>query len=88
MARLGDICKLVSGNSLPEMIVAEKGELPYVKVAELNLPENIPNITTSRQFVSVTNISAKQIIPVRFWATPPEASNSAGQSAILIRWKS
>ena len=64
MARLGDVCKLVSGNSLPEMIVAEKGELPYVKVAELNLPENIPNITTSRQFVSVTNISAKQIIPV------------------------
>ena len=64
MARLGDVCKLVSGNSLPEMIVAEKGELPYVKVAELNLPENIPNITTSRQFVSVTNIGAKQIIPV------------------------
>ena len=64
MARLGDVCKLVSGNSLPETIVAEKGELPYVKVAELNLAENTPNITTSRQFVSATDISAKQIVPV------------------------
>lgn len=64
MARLGDVCKLVSGNSLPDNIVSAKGELPYVKVAELNLSENIPNITTARNFVSIKDVDIKQIVPV------------------------
>ena len=62
--KLGDICKLVSGNSLPDNIVCSSGELPYVKVAELNLLENTPCITTSRNFVGKNDVSDKQVIPV------------------------
>ena len=63
MVKIGDVCKLVSGNSIPETIVSNIGELPYVKVAELNLRENTPCITTSRNFVNEKDISVKQIIP-------------------------
>jgi type I restriction enzyme S subunit len=52
MVRLGDICVLKSGTSLSPDVLSKDGEIPYVKVSDLNLIENTPNVTMSTNYVS------------------------------------
>lgn len=61
--RIGDVCILKSGSSLPENIVKSSGEIPYIKVAELNLQENTPTVLTSDKFVNRVDISDTAIFP-------------------------
>ncbi|HCX95301.1 MAG TPA: hypothetical protein DHH42_06485 [Clostridiales bacterium] len=55
--RIIDIAYLTSGNQYPEL---ECG-IPYVKVADMNLPENQQEITTSSRYTNNENIG---IIPI------------------------
>ena len=61
---IGDVCTLKSGMSLPDDIMSANGEIPYIKVAELNWDENTPIITTSDKFVSKAMVGKKMIFPV------------------------
>lgn len=49
---LVDVCILRSGTTIPVEHELSKGIIPYVKVADMNLPENYLTITTSSRFVN------------------------------------
>ena len=49
---LVDVCILRSGTTIPVEHELGKGIIPYVKVADMNLPENYLTITTSSRFVN------------------------------------
>ncbi|MDK8116202.1 restriction endonuclease subunit S [Limosilactobacillus reuteri] len=55
-------CTLKSGKSLSVSIENEGGDIPYIKVKDMNNPKNIPYITTSSKFVKIENVE-KQIFP-------------------------
>lgn len=61
---LGETCILRSGTTLPPKVEKSEGDLPYLKVADMNLEENIGNIKTSSRFVNFSDISANGIIPI------------------------
>jgi len=61
--RLGEICELRSGTTLPFSIEKPRGELPYLKVADMNLEENKIHISTSSRFVNKSDINKNGIIP-------------------------
>lgn len=58
---IGDVCVLKSGNSSANN--TSVGTLPYVKVGDMNIEENIPYITTSSTFVSKSE-NIKGIFPI------------------------
>ena len=59
---IGDCCTLKSGTSLPAEIENEGGEIPYVKVGDMNYPGNERYITTSSRYVS-KETAGKGIFP-------------------------
>ena len=61
---LQKICEIRSGNSLDLKIEKPHGELPYLKVADLNLPENLKQITTSSRFINKSDINLRNLIPI------------------------
>lgn len=58
---INDVCTLRSGSTIPVEEELESGKIPYVKVADMNLPENSICITTSSRFVN--ECSANHSIP-------------------------
>lgn len=62
VTKIIEVCTLKSGNSLSQTLFSEKGEIPYIKVAEMNLVENIPQITSSPYMVKRKNV-LKAIFP-------------------------
>lgn len=61
--KIGECCTLKSGTSLPANTENEGGPIPYVKVGDMNLPENARFITTSSRFVSVAT-AGRGLFPV------------------------
>ena len=55
-------CTLKSGKSLSSNIEKERGDIPYIKVKDMNSSKNTPYITTSSKFVKIENVK-KQILP-------------------------
>ena len=49
---IGDICSLKSGTSLPLNLENEGGDIPYIKVSDMNFPGNEQYITTSSRYVT------------------------------------
>ncbi len=60
---IGEICALKSGTTIPKSLERQTGDIPYVKVGDMNLPNNESEITTSSRFVNRAEISSNQIIP-------------------------
>ena len=58
---IGDVCVLKSGDSSANN--TPSGTLPYIKVGDMNMEENIPYITTSSTFVSKEE-NKKGIFPI------------------------
>lgn len=52
ISTIGDVCILKSGTTLPSDVESEDGEIPYVKVSDMNLPQNDTYIRTSTRYVS------------------------------------
>ena len=45
--RIGEVCTLRSGTTLPKEIEKPSGEIPYLKVADMNLSDNLNGVTCS-----------------------------------------
>ena len=50
--RLGDVCELQSGFTIPSEQECESGKMMYIKVSDMNLPENLIEIQTSQRYVN------------------------------------
>ena len=50
--KLPEVCELKSGTTLPADQELSVGKIPYVKVADMNLPENQISITLSSRYVN------------------------------------
>ncbi|MBC7879595.1 MAG: restriction endonuclease subunit S [Anaerolineales bacterium] len=61
---LGEVCILRSGTTLPPSIEKPEGELPYLKVADMNIEENDIYVVTSSRFVNKSDVNENGIIPV------------------------
>lgn len=55
-------CQLKSGNTINKALEKTEGELPYLKVADMNLASNVNGVITSSRFVSKADISDKALI--------------------------
>lgn len=60
---IGNSCVLKSGTTVPVSIEKSYGDIPYVKVAEMSLPDNQNGITTSIRFLNRTDVKAGWLIP-------------------------
>ncbi len=61
---LGEICVLRSGVTLDPSIEKSEGEIAYLKVADMNLEENINGITISSRYVDVSSINQSNLLPI------------------------
>jgi type I restriction enzyme, S subunit len=61
--KLGDVCELKSGVTIPKNLERVSGDILYVKVGDMNLSKNEAEITNSSRFVNSREIKQNQIIP-------------------------
>lgn len=62
--KLEDVCKFKSGTTIPKDLEHINGDIPYVKVADMNLPDNKVEICTSSKFGILSELKESQIIPI------------------------
>lgn len=60
---IGKVCTLRSGNTVSSSLEKTEGEIPYLKVADMNLISNQESITTSSRFLNKSDINKKSVIP-------------------------
>jgi type I restriction enzyme S subunit len=60
---IGESCTLKSGTTVPVSIEKSSGDIPYVKVAEMTLPDNQDGITTSIRFLDRQDAKLGWLIP-------------------------
>ncbi|WP_455583727.1 restriction endonuclease subunit S [Geobacillus zalihae] len=61
--KLGSIVTLKSGKSLSEDDLLENGEIPYIKVSDMNSTENKREIVTSNKFIKDNEKVSKNLFP-------------------------
>ena len=61
--KLGEVCDFKSGTTISPSLEREVGDVLYLKVGDMNLPENEIEINTSSRFVNRNEIKQVQIIP-------------------------
>lgn len=62
-ASLADVTQIKSGFTLPKTLEKSSGEIPYVKVADMNLTANREGIFTSSRFVNMSDVNPSGLIP-------------------------
>lgn len=62
--KIGDVCTLKSGTTLPKSIEKGEGDIPYLKVADMNLEGNLNGVVTSSRFVNSSDVKASSLLPV------------------------
>lgn len=62
--KLEDVCKFKSGTTISKDLEHINGDIPYVKVADMNLPDNKVEICTSSKFGILSELRESQIIPI------------------------
>lgn len=60
---IGEVCTLKSGTTVPIDVERPSGDIPYVKVAEMTMPENTDGITTSIRFIDRSDLKPAWVIP-------------------------
>jgi type I restriction enzyme S subunit len=68
--RFGECASLKSGSSFPKERELEFGDIPYCKVGDMNMAENIYTLTTSSRFINPTDKELNQLIPAASIAFP------------------
>jgi type I restriction enzyme S subunit len=68
--RFGECVSLRSGTSFGIEREQDLGEIPYCKVGDMNMVENICNLTTSSRFINPTKKDLNQLIPIDSIAFP------------------
>ena len=61
---IGEICILRSGTTLPPALEKPVGEIPYLKVADMNISANSNGITCSSRYVNKSDVNASNLLPV------------------------
>ncbi len=61
--QIGDVCSLKSGHTLPPTVEKASGDIPYLKVADMNFPGNEMEVTTSSRFLEMTSLKPGGVIP-------------------------
>lgn len=61
---LGEACILRSGTTLPKAIEKSSGEIPYLKVADMNISDNLNGVTCSSRYVNKSDVNASNLLPV------------------------
>jgi type I restriction enzyme S subunit len=61
--KIGEVCQLISGTTISHELEQPIGEIPYIKVGDMNLPGNEEYITTSSRYVNQSSIRTSQILP-------------------------
>jgi type I restriction enzyme S subunit len=61
---IGEVCVLRSGTTLPKGIEKTSGEIPYLKVADMNIDDNLNGITSSSRYVNKSEVNASNLFPV------------------------
>jgi type I restriction enzyme S subunit len=80
-----DLAALKSGNSFPNEEVLEEGEYFYVKVSDMNLPENQHEITTSSRFINPGERDLRRLIPAGSIIFPKRGGAIATNKKRLVR---
>lgn len=62
-AKLADVTQIKSGFTLPKSLEKPSGEIPYVKVADMNLTANREGIITSSRFVNMSEVNPAGLVP-------------------------
>ena len=57
-----DFCSIISGRTVNKNLEKDSGDLPYLKVADMNIKGNEIEITTSSRFLDSKNINKRNII--------------------------
>jgi type I restriction enzyme, S subunit len=61
---LGEVCILKSGTTVEKNLEKAFGDLPYLKVADMTLPENLDEIVTSSRFLEEKSLRNNSIFPI------------------------
>ncbi len=61
---IGEVCILRSGTTLAPDLEKSSGEIPYLKVADMNISANSNGITCSSRYVSKSDVNASNLLPV------------------------
>jgi type I restriction enzyme S subunit len=61
---IGECCILRSGTTLPKEIERPSGEIPYLKVADMNIKENLNGVTCSSRYINKNDVNASNLLPV------------------------
>ncbi len=59
-----EVCILRSGTTLPKEIEKPSGEIAYLKVADLNIRDNLNGVTCSSRYVNTKEVNASNLLPV------------------------
>lgn len=59
---IGNLCTLRSGTTVDAKLEKPEGEIPYLKVADMNLPMNRELVLTSSRFLNLTDVGKNSII--------------------------
>jgi len=61
---IGEVCTLRSGTTLPKEIEKSSGEIPYLKVADMSISDNLNGVTRSSRYVNKSDVNANNLLPV------------------------
>jgi type I restriction enzyme, S subunit len=61
---LGEVCILRSGTTLPKEIEKPSGEIPYLKVADMNLIGNLNGVTCSSRYINKIDVNVSNLLPL------------------------
>jgi type I restriction enzyme, S subunit len=60
---IGDVSILRSGTTLPKEIEKTSGQIPYLKVADMNISENLNGVTCSSRYVNKQDVNVSNLLP-------------------------
>jgi type I restriction enzyme S subunit len=60
---LGEVCILRSGTTLPKEVEKPSGEIPYLKVADMTISDNVNGVTCSSRYVNKNDVNASNLLP-------------------------
>ena len=63
MKKLGEVCEFKSGTTISVSLERMEGDVLYVKVGDMTMPNNDIEINTSSRFANRNEIKENQIIP-------------------------
>ena len=64
MKKIAEVCRLKSGHTHKKSLEKAIGEIPYLKVADMNLPDNESGIVTSSRFIDQCDVKQASSFPM------------------------